>query len=470
VGKPIFRLFAFVVLLFTLLVVWTTRWTVIQAKSLNDNPLNHRTLIAAERVKLGRILADDGTVLARSVPAGGGTWRRVYPTGPKFAQAVGFAFLSTYGYAGLESQYRDQLRGAPTGLSSVFGSFGGSQAVGDDVYTTLDPKAQQVAITDLAGRQGAVVALDPRTGAVLAMYSNPSYDDNHPRTQTFDYALQAQSPPGSTFKIVTATAALDSGRYTTKSTINGNSPVTISGVPLHNDLNQSFGNIDLATALTYSVNTVFAQVAVNLGISTMTDYMKRFGFYAKPPLDYPANEMSSSKPYSFRTGKPLPPGSPDEDIGRIGFGQGGLAVTPLQMAMVVAAVANDGRLMKPHLAAKIVNPDGQTVQTVGPTLYNQVMSGTVAQEINQMMRRVVEEGTGTPAQLGGISVAGKTGTASIGLPNSGLTEPWFVGFAPANDPKVAVAVTVARTQGGFGATVAAPIARDVIRELLAEGR
>ncbi|HZU39864.1 MAG TPA: penicillin-binding transpeptidase domain-containing protein [Solirubrobacteraceae bacterium] len=469
-GKPIFRLFAFVVLLFTLLVVWTTRWTVIQAKSLNDNPLNHRTLIAAERVKLGRILADDGTVLARSVPAGGGTWRRVYPTGPKFAQAVGFAFLSTYGYAGLESQYRDQLRGAPTGLSSVFGSFGGSQAVGDDVYTTLDPKAQQVAITDLAGRQGAVVALDPRTGAVLAMYSNPSYDDNHPRTQTFDYALQAQSPPGSTFKIVTATAALDSGRYTTKSTINGNSPVTISGVPLHNDLNQSFGNIDLATALTYSVNTVFAQVAVNLGISTMTDYMKRFGFYAKPPLDYPANEMSSSKPYSFRTGKPLPPGSPDEDIGRIGFGQGGLAVTPLQMAMVVAAVANDGRLMKPHLAAKIVNPDGQTVQTVGPTLYNQVMSGTVAQEINQMMRRVVEEGTGTPAQLGGISVAGKTGTASIGLPNSGLTEPWFVGFAPANDPKVAVAVTVARTQGGFGATVAAPIARDVIRELLAEGR
>jgi peptidoglycan glycosyltransferase len=277
-------------------------------------------------------------------------------------------------------------------------------------------------------------------------------------------------PPGSTFKVVTTTAAIDSRRFTPNSYLNGDSPKTISGVPLQNDNNQSFGNINLTTALTYSVNTVFAQLGVRLGVPTMTDYMRRFGFYAKPPLDYPHTQMSASGPHSLTNGRALPPGDPNEDIGRIAFGQGGLQVTPMQMAMVVAAVANGGRLMAPHFATKVVNPDGQTVQTINPTVYNQVMTPSVAAQINQMMRKVVEEGTGTPAQLGGISVAGKTGTASIGAPNSGLTEPWFIGFAPANNPQVAVAVTIERTQGGFGGTVAAPIAKDIIQTLLGEGK
>src|SRR5689334_4257643 len=167
---------------------------------------------------------------------------------------------------------------------------------------------------------------------------------------------------------------------------------------------------------------------------------------------------------------PFPPASGNEDIGRIGIGQGGLLVTPLQMAMVAAAVANGGALMKPHFTDKVVDQDGRTVKTIDPTVYHQVMKPSTAQALSQMMRRVVEEGTGQPAQLGGISVDGKTGTASIGAPGSGLTEPWFIGFAPAEDPKVAVAVTVAQTQGGFGATVAAPIAKDVMQTLLAEGK
>ncbi len=464
----IMRLFGLIVLLFTVLIVWTTRWTVFEAKSLNDNPLNHRALIDALHIKRGRILADDGTVLAESVPGPDGTWGRRYPTGPKFAQAVGYSFLQRGQIAGLEDQYRDQLRGLQTGLSSVFGQFGGSQRVGNDVYTSLDPKAQQVAVNDLAGRQGSVVALDPRTGAILAMYSNPSYDNNTLNGSTFDFALQGQRPPGSTFKVVTATAAIDSGKYTPNSQINGDSPKTISGVPLNNDLNQSFGLISLTVALTQSVNTVFAQVAENLGIPTMTDYMKRYGFYSKPPLDFPASQMDSSKPYGPHG--PLPPGAPGEDIGRIAIGQGGLLVTPMQMAMVAATVANGGKLMTPHFMSKIVDRDGATVQTFQPTVYNEVMKPSVAAEINQMMRKVVEEGTGTPAQLGGISVAGKTGTASIGAPGSNLTEPWFMGFAPADNPKVAVVATVAQSQGGFGATVAAPIARDVMQTLLSEGK
>jgi peptidoglycan glycosyltransferase len=247
--------------------------------------------------------------------------------------------------------------------------------------------------------------------------------------------------------------------------------VTISGVPLANDNNQSFGAIDLTTALTYSVNTVWAQVAEQLGRATMTKYMRRFGFYSRPPLDYPPDELNASRPWSSgRRPRPFPPGSPNEDIGRIAIGQGGLLVTPLQMAMVTAAVANGGMLMVPRLTDRVVDPDGKTVQRIKPSSYDRVMAPASAQEIAQMMKKVVEEGTGTPAQLGGIDVAGKTGTASIGAPGSNLTEPWFVGFAPIGNPKVAVAVTVQQTQGGFGATVAAPIAKAVIQTLLSEGR
>jgi peptidoglycan glycosyltransferase len=307
------------------------------------------------------------------------------------------------------------------------------------------------------------------------MYANASYDDNHPdRTgagiSTFNRSTQAGYPPGSTFKVVTAAAAMDSGAYTPNSLINGKSPITISGVPLSNDNNEQFGPITLSQALTLSVNTVFAQVAEHVGRSTMTRYMQRFGFYAKPPLDYPPDELNASRPWSpAPRSRPYRPGSPSEDIGRIGIGQGGLQVTPLQMAMVAAAVANGGKLMMPHLASRVVNQDGQTVETIHPSVYNQVMKPTTAAELSQMMRKVVEEGTGTPAQLGNISVAGKTGTAQIGATGTNLTEPWFIGFAPVNNPKVAVAVTVEQTQGGYGATVAAPIARDVMQSLLAGG-
>ncbi|HEY6398827.1 MAG TPA: penicillin-binding protein 2 [Solirubrobacteraceae bacterium] len=474
---PIYRLFGLFVILFALLIVWTSRWTVFEATALQDNGLNKLNLAHQLLVKRGRILASDGTVLARSLPAKGGTWTRLYPTSSEFAQVVGYGIVLTGRYAGLESHYRHQIGGAPTGLASVFGPLSGNQLLGNDVYTSLDTKAQQVAIRDLAGRAGSVVALDPRTGEVLAMYANPSYDDNHitarcvpPACSQFNNSTQAGWPPGSTFKVVTAVAAIDSGKFKPSSVVNGSSPKTISGIPLSNDNNQSFGNIDLTTALTYSVNTVWAQVAQTVGRDTMNQYMQRFGVYSKPPLDYPAGEINPSQPYSTSTGRPLPPASPDEDLGRIGIGQGGLRVTPLQMAMVASAVANGGKLMAPHLVTRVVDPYGRTLETVGPNVYNQVMSASTAQQVTEMMRQVVKEGTGTAAALSGVDVAGKTGTATIGAPGSNLTQPWFIGFAPAGSPKVAVAVTIERTQGQFGGQVAAPIARDIIQTLLAEGK
>jgi peptidoglycan glycosyltransferase len=470
------KLFAVIVVLFALLVVWTTRWTVLDATALNNNALNVRTKIAALKIKRGRIVADNGQALARSVKQKStGYWLRTYPQGSLFAQPVGYSNLGGGQSAGLEKYRLDDLKGPPTTLNSVFGPLGGNQNLGDDVYTYLDPKAQQLARQELAGRAGSVVALDPRTGAVLTMYSNPSYDDNHFSAPCSDAcqvnrATQGRYPPGSTFKVVTATAGIDSGKYTPNSFINGNSPKTISGVPLQNDNNQSFGQITLTKALTDSVNTVFAQVAQNVGRPTMTKYMKRFGFYALPPIDLPSGELGTSRPFDFK-GRPFKPGSPNEDIGRIAIGQGGLLVTPLQMAMVAAAVANGGKLMEPRLTQKVVDQDGRTVKTFDPTVYDQVMSPKTASEVNQMMRTVVDEGTGTPARLGsGIAFAGKTGTASIGATGSGLTQPWFIGFAPADNPKVAVAVTIEKTQGQFGGQVAAPIARDIVQTLLGEGR
>ena len=470
---PIARLFGVFVLLFALLVVFTSRWTVLEASSLNNNSLNVRTLLDELKIKRGRILAADGTVLARSVPAPGNTWSRTYPTGRLFAQPVGFSIAAKGEAIGLEDSAAPDLRGVQTGLSSIFGQLS-PRPVGDDVHTTLDPKGQRAAVQALAGMHGSVVALDPTTGAVKVMYANPGYDNNHPPTSssttdtTFNRVTQGHYAPGSTFKIVTATAAIDTGMYTPNSVINGNSPITVSGVPLANDGGRSWGPQTLTTAMTYSINTIFAQVAEHVGRGTMTQYMKRFGFYSKLPLDYPSYQMAISRPYATPT-RAYPPASPDEDIGRIGIGEGGLLVTPLQMAMVAAAVANRGTLMTPHLTDRVVDQDGRTVRTVSPTVFSQVMKPSTATEVTRMMENVVEEGTGTAVQLGGISVAGKTGTAQIGPTGSNLTQPAFVAFAPADHPKVAIAVMVDQSNGGFGGSVAAPIAKTVLQALLSGG-
>jgi penicillin-binding protein A len=473
---PIVRLFGVIVLLFALLVFFTSRWTVFEASSLNNNPLNVRTLLDELQIKRGRILADDGTVLARSVPASDNTWGRTYPNGPLFAHAVGYSIAAQGRAAGLEQSLAPDLRGLQTGLSSIFGQLS-PRPVGDDVYTTLDPKAQRAAQQALAGQAGSVVAIDPSTGGVMVMYANPTYNNNGPNPGQgcghpdclLNRTTQGKYAPGSTFKIVTATAAIDSGMYTENSVVNGNSPITVSGVPLNNDGDKSWGPQTLTTAMTYSINTIFAQVAEKVGRPTMTEYMKRFGFYSKPPLDYPAAQIGISQPYRTIS-QPFPPASPDEDIGRIGIGEGGLLVTPLQMAMVASAVADNGTLMTPHLTDRVVDQDGRTVKTINPTVYSQVMKPSTAQAVTRMMEKVVEEGTGTAVQLGGISVAGKTGTAQIGPSGSNLTQPAFVAFAPAQHPKVAIAVMVDESNGGFGGTVAAPIAKAVLQVLLSEGK
>jgi peptidoglycan glycosyltransferase len=481
VNQPILRLFGLVVLMFALLVAFTSRWTVFEAASLRDNPLNARALLQQQRIQRGAILAANGAVLARSVRTAGSTraeatFERSYPTGEQFAHAVGYSYIDL-GRTGLESFRNDVLNGQrDTGLQKILDQLQGTRPRGDEVITTLDPRAQQVANSALGGHEGSVVALDPRTGAVLVMASAPSYDPNALRSQRayrklalsaagtplVNRATQFGYAPGSTFKVVTATAAIDSGEFTPESTVNGRNGVRVSGVPLQNDNNASYGSITLTEALAKSVNTVWAQVAEKLGKPTMARYMDRFGFNRKPQLDYPAEEMSSSGEYKgVRLISPL---SPAVDVGRLGIGQDKLEVVPLQMAEVAAAVANHGRLMAPHLTDRIVDPDGRTVQRITPRLQSTVMKPSTAAAVTRMMEAVVNEGTGTSAQIPGVQVAGKTGTAETQI-GTAINNVWFIAFAPASAPRVAVAVTL-RGVPGFGGAFAAPVAKQVIESLL----
>jgi peptidoglycan glycosyltransferase len=288
--------------------------------------------------------------------------------------------------------------------------------------------------------------------------STPSYDPNDPKTaQTFNRATQGRYPPGSTFKAVTAAAALDSGRYTPNSQVDGSNHQIVSGAPLDNFGGEDFGSVDLTFALTQSINTVWAQVGVKLGKSTMADYMRKFGFYDDPPMDFPDDQMLPSGEY--RNGRLLPPGSRFIDVGRMAIGQDKLLVTPLQMAEVAQAIANGGMRMKPRIVEKVVDPDGRTIDHPLGQDAQRVMSGASAAALTQMMYRVVNEGTGTAAALTGVKVAGKTGTAEID-PAAGINDLWFIGFTPT----VAVAVVIER-QTGTGGVVAAPVAKAVLQAL-----
>jgi penicillin-binding protein A len=475
VNRPIIRLFGLVVLLFALLLAFTSRWTIFEAASLRDNSLNKRAVLEQQHIDRGPIVAADGTVLAHSLRRAEGIYERTYPTGGLFANTVGYYFTDL-GSAGIERFRSGELNGqTDTGVQSILDQLQGRRPRGQKVVTSLDTKAQRVAVQALGEHQGAVVALEPRSGAVTVMASSPSYNPNLLRSSAgyarlvhdsssplINRATQFGYAPGSTFKVVTATAAIDSGKFTPESTVSGRNDIVISGVPLQNDENESLGQITLTEALAKSVNTVWAQVGEKVGRATMTRYMNRFGFDRKPKLDYPATEMSTSG--SYEGNRLVSPLSPKVDLGRMSIGQDKLEVVPLQMAEVAAAVANGGRLMTPHLASRVVNSEGQTVTRVKPSLQSVVMKTSTAAQVRSMMEAVVNVGTGTSAQIPGVQVAGKTGTAETQI-GTAINNVWFIAFAPAANPKVAIAVTL-KGVPGQGAAFAAPVARQVMEQLL----
>jgi peptidoglycan glycosyltransferase len=474
VNAPIVRLFAVIMVLFALLVAWTSRWTVFQQEELQENAENKRGLLEELRIPRGPIRARDGSVIARSVQRSDGTYERRYPQDQLFGHPVGYSF-ALLGRTGLEREYNDDLLGEEDAVTTVFDQIVGKDQVGHELRTNLDRKAQQVAIQALGGRRGAVVALEPRTGKVRVMASEPEFDPNElreassleaiPQGGALNRVTQGQYPPGSTFKVVTTVAAIDTGRYTKDSMISGKSPKVISGTPLSNSHGAQFGDITLTEALTKSVNTVFGTVGEELGGRTMQDYMERFGFFSRVEADLPARERYSSGVRVPGSDGFVDVDSGRVDVGRVAIGQGGLLATPLQMAQVAAAVANGGELMKPQIADRVVDREGRTVRDIEPESLGRVMKASTAREVGDMMAGVVREGTGTAAALQGVSVAGKTGTAERNV-QTDLNQPWFIAFAPRENPKIAIAATIEESQGGQGGTVAAPIAKAVLQELL----
>ncbi|HKP88720.1 MAG TPA: penicillin-binding transpeptidase domain-containing protein [Thermoleophilaceae bacterium] len=472
-NRRITNLFVMFVVLFGVLLFYTSKWSVFEARSLQDKTANRRSLLEAQQIPRGYIYAGDRTKLATNRRTGRGEtlrYFRSYPTGSLFSHAIGYAFISR-GNVGLEKAYDRELTGREDEFKSLIDQLGGGTEEGDDVHTTLDPRAQQTALDALGGQRGSVVALDPQTGAVKVMASIPDFDPNDvprdygalnrdPTSPLFNRATQARYPPGSTFKVVTASAAVDSGKYTPGSFISGRNNKPISGVPLQNSGGEDFGTISLTDALTHSVNTVFGEVGEKLGKDTMLEYMERFGFGSKLGLDYPSDQITPSGVFK---GQRVLDSSDSIDIGRVAIGQERLQVTPLQMAVVAATVGNEGRRMEPYFVDRVTAPDGGQRSRHHPTEASEVMSERSASEVAGMMTRVVQEGTGTASALEGIDVAGKTGTAEVD--GGAANQAWFIAFAPVRDPEVAIAVTVERTSGQ-GGTVAAPIAKQVMEVLL----
>lgn len=475
-NRQIVKLFGFILVLYALLFGFTSYWSIFDSSSLKANTANRRPLLEEQKIHRGDILADDGSVIARSRPVGSGNNKifvRHYPQGALFGNPIGYSFVQR-GRVGFELSHNDELVGNKTEFLSVLDELQGHAQVGDKVQSSLDPAAQRAAVEGLAGRRGAVVAMVPSTGEIKAMVSIPEYDPNvvessraFQRLNTdssaplFNRATQAGYPPGSTMKVVTATAALDGGEFTPDSVLSGRSPQVIDGVPLSNSGGEQFGDIDMTTALTNSVNTWWAQVGEKLGKEEMFKYMDRYGFDAKPRLDLPGFQLAASGVYEgnrlLNAGDPI-------DIGRVAIGQERLRVTPLQMAEVAATVANKGELMEPRLWSKVIDPDGRETK-LDPARQSRVMSEDTAAELNDMMQKVVQEGTGTAAAVSGIDVAGKTGTAEI---SGGVNQAWFIGFAPADDPQIAIACTVERTTG-FGGPTCGPIFKSVAETILGQG-
>ncbi|HZO07090.1 MAG TPA: penicillin-binding protein 2 [Solirubrobacterales bacterium] len=482
-NKQIVKLFAFIVVLFGVLVGFTSYWAVYDAKALKEKNANKRPLLEQQQIKRGRILTADGVVIAKSVARGKGDelrYVRRYPEGALYGHPIGYSFVQ-YGDSEFEAFHNDTLVGEESEFASILDEITGATQEGNDIVTSIDSEAQAIALADLeAAGFGAVVAIEPKSGRVRVMASNKSYDpnrvpdefeelnENELETPLFDRASQGLYPPGSTFKVVTAAAGLENDVITPETALDAPGTLEVEGNPLSNDFNESFSGITLDTALTNSVNTWFAQVGQEVGGDALFETMRKFGFGSTPPIDLPDEEVSVSG-VKEPDGRVLGPGDA-VDVGRLSIGQERLLASPLQMAMVAAAVANKGELMKPQIWSRVVDPDGRVTEKLDPSTYSEPISAETAEELTTAMEGVVNEGTGTNARIEGVAVAGKTGTAETpGNKSCGGGEDenqaWFIGFAPADDPEIAIAASVECTPE-FGGDVAAPIFRDVAESLL----
>jgi peptidoglycan glycosyltransferase len=479
VSRSLNRLAFGLFLLMVALLVQLTRIQVFQADELNARPGNQRTLLTEYSRERGPILVDRAPIAESIETDGSLKFLRQYPVGPATASVTGF-YSIVYGATGLEKAENAILSGDDPRLfvDRMQQLFAGRETRGGAVTTTLHGQAQEAAWEGLRGKVGSVVAIEPGTGRILAQVQSPSFDpeklsshnskaineyyaelEEDPDKPLLNRPIAKTNPPGSTFKVVTAAAALESGRFTAESVIPGPETYRLPGtdVELPNWTGTECGpngEVTLAEALAISCNTAFAWLGNELGDDALRDQAQKFGF-----------DESFETPLRVATSR-FPEDPDASQTAQSAIGQFDVRSTTLQMAMVAAAVGNSGVTMRPGLVDQTSAPDLQPLETFRPQDFAQAMSPANAAELARMMVGVVSSGTGSSARIPGVQVAGKTGTAQTGDDRPSIA--WFIAFAPAQNPQVAVAVAVedAGTDEVSGNALAGPIARAVMQAVL----
>ncbi len=470
------------IVLFLILFFQLNYVQVIRASDLDHNHLNSRLALAKFTTKRGDIVSSDGVVLAHSLPTTDAyKWQRTYPSGDLFGQITGY-FSFTYGEEGAERAFDADLTGAnaPFQLPKSLKDLTLKQDPSQTVTLTLSNKLQALAKAQMGAKKGAVVVLDPTSGAILALWSNPSYDpgplaahDQNP-VRTYWQAENANPDqpllaaafrrrffPGSTFKTVTASAV-----YEKRPDLATKVYPQLPALPLPQTGGQVLRNFGgevcggtLPDLFRVSCNSGFAAIGLDLGGQALADQANGYGFDQTPPFDLP-EAAQSSFPAGASFARDLP------GLAKSAIGQQNVQAVPLGMALVAAGIANGGVIMTPHVLASVANSQGQVVRSYQPSAWRSATSAATASSMTQLMVSVVQAGTGTAAQIPGVQVAGKTGTAQTGL---NTIHAWFVSFAPANAAKVVVAVLVEnQPEGGeaTGGVIAAPIAKAMLQAAL----
>lgn len=482
--KELRRLSILMLIMFLALFGSTSWIQVIQSDELAANPENRRSLYDSYEVQRGSIIAS-GSAIASSVASDDlYSWQRVYTDAAMWAPVTGYINPALNSATGIEQAMNQQLSGTAGSqfLSRIERIFTGQPPRGSNVVLSLDANVQRAAFEALGGLQGGVIAIEPSTGRVLALVTSPSYDTNvlasHDTEQvnaTYDELVADPSkplsnraiagdlnPPGSTFKLVTASAALASGEYTPESQLPNPASYQLpqSSSVVHNASGGTCGpgeTVSLADALRLSCNIPFAELAVELGDTAIREEAEKYGFNL--PVEIPLVSTPSGYPRTIQD---------DAQTALSGFGQGQVTATPLQIAMVSAGIANGGIVMNPRMVDRVIGPDLSVQQTFDDTEFGRALDADLAEELVTMMVANVSDGAASGARIDGVDVAGKTGTAE-----NGTGEPytlWFTGFVPAESPEVAVAVVVedggGQGQSGSGNTIAAPIAKKVMEAVL----
>jgi penicillin-binding protein A len=495
-NRALFRLSLACLVMFLLLLLNVNYVQAFEASSLAGRPGNVRVFDQQFQYQRGSIIAagdtgrgGQGVKIAESnLVKGKDYFQRSYPFGPMYAPVTGYD--SIFGKTGIENADEKYLAGTASNLTvhNLIGLLTGKPKEGATVYTTISAKAQQAAYQAMLqlepGHEAGVVAINPSTGAILAMASNPTFDPNlyttlngarldkidlqlrrDPTQPLIDRATDMALPPGSSFKVVTSAAAFSTGQVAnTSTTVNAPQPLNLpNGHQLNNDAGEMCGNghPQVIQAFWLSCNTAFGQIGMNLGPRTLQNYATRFGWNQPLSIPFPVSASTT----------PLPQGLDKSLTAYMAIGQLSDTATPLQEAMDAAAIANHGQLMKPYLVQSVQAPDLSTIYNATPSMMSQAVSPQVASEVGQMMVQVTQNPAGTAYQTAGpptlgnkIVIAGKTGTAENGVTTVGLNDAVFTCFAPATNPQIAVGVIV--KGGGFGADAAAPIAVKVIQAYL----